>query len=313
VLASAAGATNQQVAAELGVNPTTVGKWRSRYVARGLDGLADDPRPGAPRKITDDRVESVIVKLLEEAPPDGTRWSTRSMAAATGLSQTAVSRIWRGFGLQPHQAESFRLLTDPTFIARVRDIAGLYLDVPERALALCCDDHADAAPAQQRRWVVQVLPQLGRTGSPPRRRASDHPASSLSAALDVASTKVRGSTSRRQRANEFKGFIELLEVETPGQLDLHLILDQYVTHKAQPVQRWLTRHPRFHLHFVPSGFAWLNLAERWFTELTAREQQRRGESCLPAVERGVDDWIAGWDDDPRPYLWTKPASQILAN
>jgi transposase len=294
VLASAAGATNQQVAAELGINPTTVGKWRSRFVARGLDGLADDPRPGAPRKITDDRVEELIVKSLEEAPPGGGRWSTRSMAAATGLSQTAVSRIWRAFGLQPQQAESFRFLTDPAFINRVRDVAGLYVDVPERALALCCDDEA-GVPAGRTRWVVPVPPQAP-TGRGP---SSGHLASSFSVALDVASTKVLGSTTRRQRASEFKSFLELLDAETPAPLDVHLILDEYTTHKAQAVQRWLARHPRVHLHFVPTGFAWLNLVERWFG--------LRAGSALPAVERGIDDWIARWNDDPRPYVWVKPA------
>lgn len=292
VLASANGATNQQVAAELGINPTTVGKWRSRYVARGLDGLSDDPRPGAPRKITDDRVEQVLVKSLEEAPPDGTRWSTRSMAAATGLSQTAVSRIWRAFGLQPQQAESFRVLTDPAFIGRVRDVAGLYLDVPERALALACED-CSVEPTGRTRWVVPVLPQAPARGT----GASSHPASSLSAALEVASTKLLGSLSRRQRASEFKTFLEQLDGGTPADRDLHLILDEYTTHKAQAIQRWLTRHQRVHLHFVPTGFAWLNLVERWFGE--------RAESQLPAVERGVDDWIVRWNDDPRPYLWVK--------
>jgi transposase len=292
VLASANGATNQQVAAELGVNPTTVGKWRSRYVARGLDGLSDDPRPGAPRKITDDRVEQVLVKSLEEAPPEGTRWSTRSMAAATGLSQTAVSRIWRAFGLQPQQAESFRVLTDPAFIGRVRHVAGLYLDVPERALALACEDRS-VEPIARTRWVVPVLPQAPARGSAP----SSHPASSLSSALDVASTKLLGSSSRRQRAAEFKTFLEHLDAGTRTGRDLHLILDEYTTHKAQSIQRWLTRHPRVHLHFVPTGFAWLNLVERWFGESAGAE--------LPAVEREVDDWIARWNDDPRPYVWVK--------
>jgi transposase len=300
VLASEAGATNQQVAAELGVNPTTVGKWRSRFVARGLDGLSDDPRPGAPRKITDDRVEQVLVKSLEEGPPDGSRWSTRSMAAATGLSQTAVSRIWRSFGLQPQQAESFRLLTEPAFIDGVRSIAGLYLDVPERALALCCATETSEVVSASR-WVVPVLPR----GPSQRTRPSGTPASSLAAAIEVASTKVVGSAGRRQRATEFKTFLELLDAETDDARNVHLILDQYVTHKVQLVQRWLGRHPRFHLHFVPTGFAWLNLVERWFAELAARDHQRSSASFMPVVEGQIDDWIASWNDDPRPYGWVK--------
>jgi transposase len=285
VLSSAAGATNQQVAAQLGVNATTVGKWRSRFLERGLDGLADEPRPGAPRKITEDKIEEVVLKSLEEAPPEGTRWSTRSMAVATGLSQTAVSRIWRAVGLQPHQAESFRLLSGQTFTARVHGIAGLYLDVPERALALHCIDRIDQTTDRSDE------------GSPRPHVTAGRSASSLSSALEAASTKVLGSTSRPRRTAEVKGFLERLDAEAPASFDVYLVLDQYATHKTQTVQRWLSRHPRFHLHFMPAGFVWLNLVERWFSESRA--------GSVPLIERSIDDWIAHWNDDPRPYVWVK--------
>jgi transposase len=308
VLASASGATNQEVAAQLGVNPTTVGKWRNRFVARGLDGLSDDPRPGAPRRITDDRVEQVIMKTLEEIPEDSPHWSTRSMAAATGLSQTAVSRIWRSFGLQPQRAVSFKRLTDPAFIAKVCDVVGLYLDFPERALVLASGDDPQPSSEALKQPHLPILPV-----TPGLRNHDDasHGATSLYAVLDAASAKVLGSIHRRQRVMEFKAFLERVDGEVPSELNVDLILDDYATHKAPVIYRWLTRHPRFQLHFVPTGFAWLNLVERWFAELTARELRQDRACSMPGVEQDINDWIDTSHDNPRPFAWAKTTDQLL--
>ena len=310
VLACASGATNVAVAERLGVTPATVGKWRRRFVVARLDGLFDELRPGAPRTVSDDMVEAVIVKTLEEKPTDATHWSTRSMARAMGMSQTSISRIWRAFGLQPHRAESFKLSSDPLFVEKVRDIVGLYLDPPERAVVLCVDEKSQIQALAR---FQPILPMLLGT---PERRSHDyvrHGTTSLFAALDTLTGKVIGSLRRRHRASEFKRFLMQIDAAVPDDLAVHLVLDNYATHKTPAIKRWLLRHPRFHLHFTPTGASWLNLVERWFAELTTKKIKRGAHTSVPDLEHDIRGWIATWNEDPRPYVWVKTADQILAS
>ena len=297
VLACASGRTNQDVATELRVNQATVGKWRRRFVERRLEGLFDEPRPGAKRTITDDQVEDVVIKTLEDKPVDATHWSTRSMARATGMSQTAISKIWRAFGLQPHRAESFKLSTDPQFIEKVRDIVGLYLDPPERAVVLCTDEKSQIQALNPFQPILPMMP-----GTPERRSHDSvrHGTTSLFAALNVASGKVIGSLHRRHRASECKEFLVRIDEEVPAELDVHLILDNYATHTTPDIVRWLLRHPRFHLHFTPTSGSWLNMVERWFAELTTKKIKRGAHTSVPSLERDIRQWIAHWNENPRP-------------
>ncbi len=300
--------TNADVAARLGVNQATVGKWRRRFVVERLDGLLDDPRPGKPRTVTDDMVEAVVVKTLEEKPRDATHWSTRSLARATGMSKTTVGRIWNAFALKPHLAESFKLSTDPLFIDKVRDVVALYLDPPERAAVLCVDEKSQIQALNRAQPILPMLP------GTPERRSHDyvrHGTTSLFAALDMATGKVIGSLHARHRAAEFKKFLERIDAEVPQDLDVHLILDNYATHKTPAIKRWLLRHPRFHLHFVPTSSSWLNLVERWFGELTTKKIRRGAHRSVRELERDIKDWIEQWNEDPRPYVWVKTADQIL--
>jgi transposase len=309
VLACAQGKDNTTVAAEQRVSAATVGRWRRRFVARRLDGLVDEPRPGQPRKITDEKVEAVIVKTLEQAPPDGgTHWSTRQMAAATGLNQTAISRIWRAFGLQPHRVEHWKLSKDPLFVEKVRDIVGLYLDPPERAVVLCVDEKSQIQALDRSAPILPLLP------GTPARATHDYKRSgttSLFAALEVASGQVIGSLHARHRAVEFKKFLQTIDAAVPEHLDVHLILDNYATHKTPAIKRWLAAHPRFVLHFTPTGASWLNLVERWFAELTARKLRRGTHRSVRQLNTDIRDWLAHWNENPRPFVWTKTAEQIL--
>jgi transposase len=310
VLACASGKTNTAVAAELRVNQATVGKWRRRFVERRLDGLFDEPRPGAVRTVTDDKIEAVIVKTLEEKPADATHWSTRSMATAMGMSQTSISKIWRAFGLQPHRAETFKLSSDPQFIEKLRDVVGLYLDPPERAVVLCADEKSQIQALNRFQPILPMMP------GTPERRSHDyvrHGTTSLFAAIDMATGKVIGSLHRRHRAAEFKKFLQRIDAEVPAQLDVHLILDNYATHKTPDIMRWLLRHPRFHLHFTPTSSSWLNVVERWFSELTQKKIKRGAHTSVRSLERDIRYWIAHWNEDPKPYVWVKTADQILAS
>jgi transposase len=311
VLESASGVANTEVAARLGVTVQTVGKWRQRFVERRLAGLLDEPRPGQPRKITDQHVEDVIVRTLETAPPDGgTHWSTRKMAAVTGLNQTAVSKIWRAFGLQPHRVEQFKLSKDPLFIEKVRDIVGIYLDPPERAVVLCVDEKSQIQALDR---SAPILPLLAGV---PERRTHDYKragTSTLFAALDLASGQVIGSLHQRHRAVEFKKFLQTLDREVPDELEVHLILDNYATHKTPAIQKWLTRHPRFVLHFTPTSASWLNLVERWFAELTQRKLRRGTHRTVAELNTDIRAWINSWNENPKPYVWVKTADQILDN
>jgi transposase len=309
VLACAEGAANKAVAAELSVTPQMVGKWRARFVADRLAGLSDEPRPGRPRTVTDTQVEQVVIATLEQSPPDeGTHWSTRMMAAHAGLTQTAVSRIWRAFELKPHKVDYWKLSTDPHFVDKLYDVVGLYLDPPERALVLCVDEKSQVQALDRSAPVLPMMP------ADPERQTHDyirHGTTSLFAALDMASGRVYSSLHRRHRATEFKKFLAQLNREVPAEHDIHLILDNYATHKTPEIRRWLARHPRFHLHFTPTSSSWLNLVERFFAELTTRLLRRGVHRSVAELEADIRSWIDRWNDDPRTYVWTKTADQIL--
>ncbi len=309
VLACADGTPNSHVAARLGVSRDMVGKWRSRFLARRLAGLSDEPRPGAPRKLTDDVVEAVVVTTLEQAPPRGdSHWSTRSLAKAVGLNQTAVSRFWRAFGLKPHLVDDWKLSTDPQFIEKVRDIVGLYLDPPVGAMVLAVDEKSQMQALDR---TAPVLPMMPAT---PGRHTHDyvrHGTTSLFAALDVATGTVIGQTQRRHRHQEFLRFLKTIDRSTPSDVDLHLILDNYGTHKTPQIHQWLIKHPRFHLHFTPTGSSWLNLVERWFSELTTKKIRRGAHRSVRELERDIRSWMATWNENPRPYVWVKTADEIL--
>ena len=308
VLAAADGASSTDIAARLGCSADTVGKWRGRFARRGLDGLHDEPRPGQPRKISDDDVERVIVKTLEEQPANATHWSTRSMAAATGLNQTAVSRIWRAFGLKPHQTESFKLSPDPQFIDKVRDIVGLYLNPPDAAVVLCVDEKSQIQALDR---TAPVLPLMAGV---PERRTHDYVrngTTNLYAALNVASGQVIAELTSRQRAEEFRRFLNLIDRSVPEDLDVHVIVDNSRTHKTPAIQRWLVRHPRFQFHFTPTYSSWLNLVERWFAEITSKWIKRGTHRSVKELTASIRTWITNWNDDPKPFVWHKTADQIL--
>jgi transposase len=308
VLAAAEGEQSKDIAARLGCSSSTVGKWRGRFAERGLDGLHDEPRPGKPRSIGDQDVERVIVKTLEQQPPNATHWSTRSMAKATGMSQTAISRIWRAFGLKPHQTEAFRLSPDPQFIDKVRDIVGLYLNPPDAAVVLCVDEKSQIQALDRSAPVLPLMPGV------PERHSHDYVRNGITnlyAALDVGSGQVIADTSARHRAQEFRRFLNLIERSVPAALDIHVVLDNSSTHKTPSIQRWLVRHPRFKLHFTPTYSSWLNLVERWFAELTTKWIKRSAHRSVHDLVASIRTWITNWNDDPKPYVWHKTADEIL--
>ena len=308
VLAAADGQKSKDIAERLGCTTQTVGRWRGRYAKRGIDGLHDEPRPGQPRKITDEEVERVIVKTLEEQPPNATHWSTRSMAEATGLNQTAISRIWRAFGLKPHRSEHFKLSPDPQFIDKVRDIVGLYLNPPEAAVVLCVDEKSQIQALERSSPILPLMPGV------PERQTHDYVrngTTNLYAALDVASGKVISEMTPRHRAEEFRKFLNLIESSVPEGLDVHVVLDNSSTHKTPQIQRWLKRHPRFTLHFTPTYSSWLNLVERWFAELTTKWIKRGSHRSVRHLVASIKTWIANWNDEPKPYVWHKSADEIL--
>jgi transposase len=304
------GAANREVARQLHVTPQTVGKWRARYIARGVEGLLDEPRPGAPRKVTDAHVEEVVVKTLESTPADSTHWSTRDLARKVGLSQSTVARIWRAFGLQPWRAETWKLSTDLQFVEKVRDIVGLYLDPPDNALVLCVDEKSQIQALDRSQPVLPMRPGI------PERRTNDyvrHGTTSLFAALVMATGEVIGRVHRRHRHQEFLRFLKTIDAVTPEGLGLHLVVDNYGTHKTPAVRRWLTRHPRFHLHFTPTGGSWLNLVERWFAELTRRQIKRGAHRSTRELEEAIRSYLRTYNLHPKPFVWTKSADEILAS
>jgi transposase len=295
----------------LGLARDTVAKWRSRFVVHRLEGLTDQPRPGAPRKITDEQVESVIVKTLEESAAHGdTHWSTRSMAKATGMSQSAISRIWRAFGLKPHLVQTWKLSTDPQFIDKVRDIVGLYLDPPANALVLAVDEKSQIQALDR---TAPILPGMPTTPARMTHTYTRHGTTSLFAALEISSGSVIAQHYRRHRHQEFLRFLKTIDDAVPAALDLHLICDNYATHKTPAIQQWLLRHPRFHLHFTPTSASWLNLVERCFAELTNRKLRRSAHRSVTELEADIRTWINQWNADPKPFVWTKTADEILDN
>jgi transposase len=308
VLAAADGAANYEIAEQLGVSRPTVTKWRNRFAQRRLEGLLDEPRPGRPRTVTDEQVERIVTTTLESAPKDATHWSTRSLAAHLGVSQDAVWRTWQAFGLQPHRQEKFKLSSDPQFIEKVYDICGLYLNPPERAVVLCVDEKSQIQALDRTRPILPMLP------GTPERATHDytrHGTSSLYAALDLATGKVIGRLHARHRASEFHKFLQAIDREVPAHLDVHLVLDNSSTHKTPKIKRWLAKHPRFVLHFTPTSSSWLNLVERWFSELTTKLLRRGAHPSVRALNKDIRAWIENWNENPRPYVWTKPAEQIL--
>jgi len=308
VLACAEGGSNLEVARRLGVHRMTVGTWRARFVARRLDGLHDEPRPGGPRMIGDADVERVIVKTLEESPLDATHWSTRSMAQAAGMSQSAVSRIWRAFGLKPHQVEDFKLSPDPLFIDKVRDVVGLYLNPPDAAVVLCVDEKTQVQALDRTAPILPLLPGV------PERRTHDYKrngTTNLYAALDVASGHVIADMTPRHRAEEFRRFLNLIDKAVPEHLAVHVICDNQSTHKTPSIQRWLLRHPRFTLHFTPTYSSWLNLVERWFAELTTKWLKRGTHHSVNDLVASIRTWVERWNDEPKPFVWHKTADEIL--
>jgi transposase len=310
VLACAEGVDNKVVAARQRVRPQTVSKWRARFVEQRLDGLLDAPRSGAPRTIDDARVDAVIARTLESLPAAATHWSTRSMAREMGLSQTAVSRIWHAFGLQPHRQETFKLSTDPLFVDKVGDIVGLYLDPPLKAMVLCVDEKSQIQALDRTQPVRPLVPGIA------ERRTHDyirHGTTTLFAALDIATGEVIGETHRRHRTGELLKFLRTIEANVPPALDIHLVMDNYGTHKTPVIKAWSARHNRFHVHFAPTSPSWLNQVERWFATLTEKCIRRGSRRSTRQLEQAIRDYLQRHNADPKPFVWSKSADDILAS
>lgn len=310
VLRCATGAENQQVAADLRIDKTTVGKWRRRFIEQRMEGLRDEPRSGAPRTVDDARIEAVIVRTLESLPPDATHWSSRGMARASGLSVSTVQRIWRAFGLQPHRLETFKLSTDPDFVAKVRDVVGLYVSPPAHAIVLCVDEKSQIQALDRSQPLLPMRP-----GQPARRSHDDkrHGTTSLFAALDIATGRVIGKCYRRHRAVEFRKFLDEIEAAVPADLDVHLVIDNYATHKAPTVRNWLNRRPRWHVHLTPTSSSWLNQVERFFALLSERQIRRGIHRSVAALKSAITSFIEQHNANPKPFRWTKSADDILAS
>jgi transposase len=302
--------TNTDIAADLGVTLPTVGKWRQRFIDLRLDGLADEPRPGAPRTITDAQVEDIVTRTLESKPKNATHWSTRGMAKAVGLSQTAVSRVWRAFGLKPHLTESFKLSTDPFFVEKVRDVVGLYLNPPERAIVLSVDEKSQVQALDRTQPLLPMTPGQAQRGTHDYAR---HGTTSLFAALNVATGQVIGRCYKRHRQREFVKFLDVIDAAVPAEpgVSVHLIMDNYATHKAPTVKRWLVDHPRFVVHFTPTSGSWLNQVERFFAEITDKRIRRSAFRSVAALVAAIEAYLAEHNENPKPFVWTASADLIL--
>ena len=310
VLKCATGQKDSSVAAALRTTNATVGHWRRRFSQGGVDSLWDEPRPGAPRQIGDEKVQQVIELTLQARPKAATHWSTRLMAQKLGMSQSAISRIWRAFGLKPHRHETFQISTDPFFIEKVRDIVGLYLSPPTNALVLCVDEKSQIQALNRTQPILPMRPGQVERYTPEYQRNGT---TSLFAALDVVTGNVIGRCFRRHRTGEFKRFLDHVDAQVPADLDVHLILDNYATHKTAVVRRWLQRHPRYHLHFTPTHSSWINQVERWFALLSQRQIKRGSHYSVGDLELAIEQFVAAHNQNPKPFVWTKRADQILGN
>src|SRR3954468_15962295 len=310
VLACAEGLDNKTVAQKLRCSLGMVGKWRSRFLKSRLEGLYDEPRPGAPRKIGDDKIEAVVVQTLESTPRGQTHWSTRELAKATGFSRMTISRIWRAFGLQPHRTESFKLSPDPLLIEKVRDIVGLYMDPPDHAVVFCVDEKSQIQALDRTQPMLPMRPgQLERRTHDYKR----HGTTSLFAALDLKTGRVIGELHRRHRSQEFRGFLDTIEGKVPADLDVHIVLDNYGTHKTELIRKWFAKRPRFHLHFTPTYGSWLNLVERWFAEITNKRIRRGIFRSVKELETAIREYLDVHNESPRRFAWRKTAGDILAS
>ncbi len=310
VLGCASGMTNKQVAEREGVSLPTVGKWRARFCELRLDGLGDDPRPGRPPSISADQVEDVVVATLESTPTNATHWSRASMAERSGLSKSSIGRIWRAFELKPHRAEGFKLSNDPLFVDKVFDVVGLYLNPPEAAVVLCVDEKSQVQALARSQPAFPMMPGM------PEKRTHDyvrHGTTSLFAAFNTADGTVISSLHRRHRTVEFKKFLAKIDSQVPADLDVHLVCDNYGTHKSPAIIAWLAAHPRFHIHYTPTYSSWINQVERWFAYLTEQLLQRSDHRSVQALEKDIRGWVEAWNDNPKPFIWTKTAEQILAS
>lgn len=310
VLACADGEQNKRVAAQLDVDVDTVGKWRRRFAEHRMDGLQDEPRSGAPRTIDDDRIEATIVRTLESLPSGATHWSSRGMARASGLSVSTVQRVWRAFGLQPHRMETFKLSSDPNFVAKVRDIVGLYVSPPAHAIVLCVDEKSQIQALDRSQPMLPMRPgQVARRTHDYKR----HGTTSLFAALDIATGRVIGKCFPRHRAAEFRRFLDEIEAAVPRDLDVHLVMDNYATHKTPLIRDWLTRRPRWHVHLTPTGSSWLNQVERFFALLTDKQIKRGVHRSVGALHAAINTFIDQHNSEPKPFRWTKSADDILGS
>ena len=308
VLACAGGADNKTVAADLGCAAATVGKWRGRFVQHRLDGLADEERPGRPASITLEQVEDVVVATLEATPAHATHWSRAKMAERTGLSKSTIGRIWKAFELKPHRADGFKLSNDPLFVEKVYDVVGLYLNPPEAAVVLSVDEKSQVQALSRSQPAFPMMPGM------PEKPTHDyvrHGTTSLFAAFNVADGSVISSLHRRHRSTEFKKFLAKIDSEVPEHLDVHLVCDNYGTHKHPVVRKWLEAHPRFHMHFTPTYSSWINQVERFFAFVTADLLVRSDHRSVQALEADIRAWVKAWNEHPRPFIWTKTADEIL--
>ena len=308
VLDCADGLSNVEVAAKLRIRRATVGKWRARFLADRLDGLLDEPRPGRPASITLEQVEDIIVTTLESTPANSTHWSRASMAQRSGLSKSTIGRIWRDFNLKPHRTDTFKLSTDPLFVEKVVDVVGLYHNPPERAVVLCTDEKSQVQALDRSQPVLPMMPGM------PERRTHDyvrHGTTNLFAAFNIADGTVISQLHRQHRAVEFRKFLNTIDKAVPADLDVHLICDNYGTHKTPIIKAWLARHPRFHMHFTPTGSSWINQVERWFAYLTDQLVRRGVHKSVTRLETDIRRWIAAWNAQPKPFVWTKTAEDIL--
>ncbi|HKS96383.1 MAG TPA: IS630 family transposase [Terriglobia bacterium] len=310
VLACSEGLDNKTVAKKLRCSLGMVGKWRSRFLKARLEGLYDEPRPGAPRKVSDAQVEQIVIRTLESTPRGQTHWSTRSLAQASGVSRMAISRIWRAFGLQPHRTETFKLSPDPLLIEKVRDIVGLYMNPPDHALVFCVDEKSQIQALDRAQPLLPMRP--GQV----ERRTHDykrHGTTSLFAALELKTSRVIGQLHRRHRSAQFRQFLDLIEANVPAGLEAHIIMDNYGTHKTALIRNWFAKRPRFHLHFTPTYASWINLVERWFAEITNKRIRRGVFRSVRELEAAIREYIDAHNENPKPFVWTKTADAILAS